>query len=196
MNNVYYNLTLKDFIDLQSVEGNGIEAKKDKLSILYKIERNFFDKFTSSQIISLYADFEKLERQPIKTTYKKRIKVKGKWFYVDYRLSQINSSQFIDITHFAKDNPIVNIHKIVASCIRPISWRFGNPNKYNGSEHEIISDHLLKHMKVKDAYPIMLFFCSLSNKLSENILTFFLSKKKEMENKLKTFIANGDGLQQ
>ena len=192
----YYNLTLKDFIELQQVKDLGIEAKKKKLSIIYKIEAEFFDKMTSEQIISLYSEFEQLESQPIKTTYKKRVKVGGRWFFVDYRLSQISSSQFIDISHFSKSNPIENIHKIVASCIRPINWRFGKPSKYDGSEHDEISELLLNQMKVKDAYPIMLFFCTLSAKLSDNILTYFLSQKEVMENKLRTFIQNGDGLQQ
>jgi hypothetical protein len=192
----YYNLTLKDFIQLQQVKDLGIEAKKKKLSIVYKIEPEFFDGFTSEQIISLYSDFEKLESQQIKTTYKKRVKVGSRWFFVDYRLSQISASQFIDISHFSKSNPIENIHKIVASCIRPISWRFGKPSKYDGSEHDEISELLLNQMKVKDAYPIMLFFCTLSAKLSDNILTYFLSTKEETLNKLRTFIASGDGLQQ
>jgi hypothetical protein len=178
------------------VKDLGIEAKKKKLSIIYKIEAEFFDGFTSEQIISLYSEFEQLESQPIKTTYKKRVKVGGRWFFVDYRLSQISSSQFIDISHFSKTNPIENIHKIVASCIRPINWRFGKPSKYNGEEHDEISELLLNQMKVKDAYPIMLFFCNLSAKLSDNILTYFLSQKEVMENKLRTFIQSGDGLQQ
>jgi hypothetical protein len=178
------------------VKDLGIEAKKKKLSIIYKIEAEFFDKMTSEQIISLYSEFEQLESQPIKTTYKKRVKVGGRWFFVDYRLSQISSSQFIDISHFSKTNPIENIHKIVASCIRPINWRYGKPSKYDGSEHDEISELLLNQMKVKDAYPIMLFFCTLSAKLSDNILTYFLSQKEVMENKLRTFIQNGDGLQQ
>jgi hypothetical protein len=192
----YYNLTLKDFIELQKVTESGIEGKKKKLSIVYKIELEFFDGFTSEQIISLYSDFEKLEAQPIKTTYKKRVKVGGRWFFVDYRLSQISSSQFIDISHFSKSNPIENIHKIVASCIRPINWRYGKPSKYDGSEHDEISELLLNQMKVKDAYPIMLFFCTLSAKLSDNILTYFLSTKEETLNRLRTFIQNGDGSQQ
>ena len=192
----YYNLTLKDFIELQQVKDLGIEAKKKKLSIIYKIELEFFDGFTSEQIISLYSDFEKLEAQPIKTTYKKRVKVGSRWFFVDYRLSQISASQFIDISHFSKSNPIENIHKIVASCIRPINWKFGKPSKYDGSEHDEISELLLNQMKVKDAYPIMLFFCTLSGKLSDNILTYFLSTKEETLNRLRTFIQNGDGSQQ
>lgn len=196
MRSNYYNLTLKDFIELQQVTESGIEGKKKKLSIVYKLELEFFDGFTSEQIISLYSDFEKLEAQPIKTTYKKRVKVGGRWFFVDYRLSQISASQFIDISHFSKSNPIENIHKIVASCIRPISWKYGKPSKYNGEEHEEISELLLNSMKVKDAYPIMLFFCTLSNRLSDNILTYFLSTKEETLNKLKLFTQNGDGLQQ
>lgn len=193
MRSNYYNLTLKDFIELQKVSESGIEAKKKKLSIIYKIEVEFFDGFTSEQIISLYADFEKLEAQPIKTTYKKRVKVGARWFFVDYRLSKISASQFIDISHFSKSNPIENIHKIVASCVRPISWKYGKPDKYNGDEHEEISELLLNKMKVKDAYPIMLFFCTLSSKLSDNILTYFLSQKDTMLNKLKLFTQNGDG---
>ena len=196
MKSIYYNLTLKDFIDLNSVKGSDLEAKRQKLSILFKVEKEFFDGMTSAQVIELYSDFEKLEAQPIKTVYKNRIKIGGKWFFIDYRLSQISSAQFIDITHFAKSNPLDNIHRIVASCIRPISWRFGKAGKYNGDEHDEISELLLNQMKIKDAYPIMLFFCTLSAKLSDNILNFFLSKSEEMESQLRTLTQNGDGLQQ
>jgi hypothetical protein len=196
MKTIYYNLTLKDFIELNSVKGTDLEAKRQKLSILFKVEREFFDGMTSAQVIELYSDFEKLEAQPIKTVYKKRIKVGGRWFFIDYRLSQISSAQFIDITHFAKSNPLDNIHRIVASCIRPISWRFGKAGKYNGDEHDEISELLLNQIKIKDAYPIMLFFCTLSSKLSDNILSYFLSQSEEMENLLRTLTQNGDGLRQ
>jgi hypothetical protein len=196
MKSIYYNLTLKDFIELNSVKGTDLEAKRQKLSILFKIEKEFFDGMTSAQVIELYSDFEKLEAQPIKAVYKSKVKVGGKWFFIDYRLSQISSAQFIDITHFAKSNPLDNIHRIVASCIRPIKWRFGKAGKYNGDEHDEISELLLNQMKIKDAYPIMLFFCTLSAKLSDSILNFFLSQKEEMENQLRTLIQSGDGLQQ
>jgi hypothetical protein len=196
MKEIYYNLTLKDFIELNSVKGSDLEAKRQKLSILFKIEKEFFDGMTSAQVIELYSDFEKLEAQPIKAVYKSKVKVGGKWFFIDYRLSQISSAQFIDITHFAKSNPLDNIHRIVASCIRPIKWRFGKAGKYNGDEHDEISELLLNQMKIKDAYPIMLFFCTLSAKLSDSILNFFLSQKEEMENQLRTLIQSGDGLQQ
>jgi hypothetical protein len=196
MKSIYYNLTLKDFIELNSVKGSDLEAKRQKLSILFKVEREFFDGMTSAQVIELYSDFEKLEAQPIKAVYKSKVKVGGKWFFIDYRLSQISSAQFIDITHFAKSNPLDNIHRIVASCIRPIKWRFGKAGKYNGDEHDEISELLLNQMKIKDAYPIMLFFCTLSNKLSDNILNYFLSKSEEMENLLRTLTQNGDGLRQ
>jgi hypothetical protein len=196
MKSIYYNLTLKDFIELNSVKGNDLEAKRQKLSILFKVEKEFFDGMTSAQVIELYSDFEKLEAQPIKTTYKKKIKVGKRWFFVDYRISKITQAQFIDITHFAKSNPLDNIHRIVASCVRPISWRFGKAGKYNGDEHDEISELLLNKMKIKDAYPIMLFFCTLSSKLSDNILNFFLSQAETMENQLRTLTQNGDGLQQ
>ena len=196
MKEIYYNLTLKDFIELNSVKGSDLEAKRQKLSILFKIEKEFFDGMTSAQVIELYSDFEKLEAQPIKAVYKSKVKVGGKWFFIDYRLSQISSAQFIDITHFAKSNPLDNIHRIVASCIRPIKWRFGKAGKYNGDEHDEISELLLNQMKIKDAYPIMLFFCTLSAKLSDSILNFFLSQKEEMENQLRTLTQNGVGLQQ
>ena len=196
MKEIYYNLTLKDFIELNSVKGSDLEAKRQKLSILFKIEKEFFDGMTSAQVIELYSDFEKLESQPIKAVYKSKVKVGGKWFFIDYRLSQISSAQFIDITHFAKSNPLDNIHRIVASCIRPIKWRFGKAGKYNGDEHDEISELLLNQMKIKDAYPIMLFFCTLSSKLSDSILNFFLSQKEEMESKLRTLTQSGGGLQQ
>lgn len=195
MKSIYYNLTLKDFIELNSVKGSDLEAKRQKLSILFKVEKEFFDGMTSAQVIDLYSDFEKLEAQPIKAVYKSKVKVGSKWFFIDYRLSQISSAQFIDITHFAKSNPLDNIHKIVASCIRPINWRFGKAGKYNGDEHDEISELLLNKMKIKDAYPIMLFFCTLSSKLSDNILSYFLIQAETMENQLRTLTQNGDGLQ-
>jgi hypothetical protein len=196
MKSIYYNLTLKDFIELNSVDGNDLEAKRNKLSILYKIEKEFFDDMKSNQIIELYSDFEKLEAESIKAVYKNKVKVGGKWFFIDYRLSQISAAQFIDISHFAKSNPLENIHRIIASCVRPMSWRFGKPGKYNGEEHEEISELLLNKMKIKDAYPIMVFFCNLSSKLSDNILSYFLSQAETMENQLRTLIQNGDGLPQ
>jgi hypothetical protein len=147
--------------------------------------------------MALDNELTRLEKLPINIKQKSKIKVGSKWFYIDYTIAGLTAGQFIDIQNFAATEPQINIHKIIACVLRPISWLpFSKPKPYKGEQHEQVSNYILDNMTIYQAYPITLFFCSLLDKSSTAIQTYSLNKLKELKDQLTNLPRNGDGLQQ
>lgn len=113
------------------------------------------------------------------------IKVKGERFRIVWQLNKLTAAQYIEVCEWTKDseNIIYNIHKILASLAIRRTW-YGKLMKRDASEHKYISDLFYNHMKIGQAYPIMLFFCKFSQALHENILTSLEVELKTLTQKL------------
>lgn len=199
MRKLYENLKLSQAIELNliSKDLDRLEYAANRLSIVFNVPVVEIYKREVEDIFALDNELTKLERLPIAAKLKDKVKIGGKWFKVDYNVSKLTAGQFIDIQHFAATDPAKNVHKIIASIVRPIGGWFGmgKVQDYNGDNHEAISEHLLKHMTILQAYPITLFFCQILDNSLEDIKTYSLSQLKELERKLKetSSLKNGDG---
>jgi hypothetical protein len=100
-------------------------------------------------------------------------KVQGRRFKCIWQTQKLKASQYIDATSFCKDeaNIINNIHNILAAICVEKTW-YGKVKKYDGANHKEVADLFLNHMKIEQAYPIMLFFCRYYKELADNILTY------------------------
>ena len=180
----YFNLTLRKFIELNQI------PKEDWLERLMFVYPN-----ASSEKVrdlgELYQELLDAENSIPRAKLSKFYRVGWNWYYLNTRLSSIRADQFIDLAHFAgKDEPADEIHNILAIFLIPVKSFFGEW-LYNGSIHKEVASDLLK-MKLKDATPIMVFFCNYLEKLSEAIPTYLMGKLE----KLNLSTKSGDGLQQ
>lgn len=199
MRKIYEELKLNQAIELNSINKDldRLEYAANRLAIVFKVPVVEIYKRDVSDIYALDNELNKLENLPIAAKLKDKIKIGGKWFKVDYNVSKLTAGQFIDIQHFASTDPANNVHKILASIVRPIGgwWGFGKVEEYNGDNHEQISNHLLEHMTILQAYPITLFFCQILNNSLPDTQTYSLNQLKELEKKLRetNLQKNGDG---
>jgi hypothetical protein len=191
MRKYYLNLTLSDYIKLNSgLFETDFDRDIYRLSIVLKCSVESLKALPYEKIVSLSKELTELEKEDIKGSLKNRIKVGSKWFFADYRLTKLTAGQFIDVSSIVQQDLELNIHKLLACFFTPLFWRFANPIPYDGGRHKEVSEDLLQ-MKIKDAYPIMVFFCRYLKESSEAIPTYL----KEVNQELKThLLKNGDGL--
>lgn len=102
---------------------------------------------------------------------KKKIKLSGKWFAIDTDIMKITTDQFIDASAFSKVAD-KELHKFIAVFLKPMTWRFGKVAAYDGKVHKEISELVFEKMKMKDAQPLLVFFCKVLQELSTHIKTY------------------------
>jgi hypothetical protein len=118
---------------------------------------------------------------------KKKLKIGGKWFKVETDIMKITAAQFIDATAFSKVAE-KELHKFIAVFLRPMSWRFGKVQDYDGTNHKEVSELVFQEMEMKDAQALLVFFCKVLNKLSTHTETYLL---EVAENLIKDLQQNG-----
>jgi len=179
----YFNLTLKQFIELNRIPK---EDWVERLSFVYPKANDE----RLSELPLLYEDLVHAENELPKAKLSKFYKVGWNWYYLNTKLSAVRADQFIDLAHFAgKDEPTEEIHNILAIFLIPVKSFFGKW-LYNGSIHKEVANELL-NMNLKDATPIMVFFCNYLEKLSQAIPTYLTGKAEKLSHSIK----NGVGLQ-
>lgn len=119
---------------------------------------------------------------------KKKIKLNGKWFAIDMDIMKITTDQFIDASAFSKVAD-KELHKFIAVFLKPMTWRFGKVAAYDGKAHKEISDLVFEKMKMKDAQPLLVFFCKVLQELSIHIKTYLAAEVEAIINDLNQ---NGD----
>ena len=102
---------------------------------------------------------------------KDKLKIGGKWFKVETDIMKINAAQFIDASAFSKVAE-KELHKFISVFLRPMTWRFGKIENYDGGNHKEISDLVYEHMTMKDAKALLVFFCKVLQELSTHIGTY------------------------
>jgi hypothetical protein len=118
---------------------------------------------------------------------KKKIKIGGKWFKVETDIMKITAAQFIDASAFSKVAE-KELHKFIAVFLRPMSWRFGKVQDYEGSNHKEISELVFQEMQMKDAQALLVFFCKVLQELFIRTETYLL---EAAENLIKDLQASG-----
>ena len=102
---------------------------------------------------------------------KKKVKIGRTWYKIDTEIMKITAAQFIDASAFSKEAQ-KDLHKFLAVFLRPMTWRFGKALNYDGKLHKEISDEVFEKMKMKDAQPLLVFFCKVLQELSIHIGTY------------------------
>jgi len=180
----YFNLTLRQFIQLNQIPK---EQWLERLLFVYPKAKSELIEVAGM----LYEELVDAENELPRTKLSKFYRVGWNWYYLNTKLSSVRADQFIDLAHFAgKDEPTEEIHNILAIFLIPIKSFFGHW-LYNGSIHKEVANDLL-NMKLKDATPIMVFFCNYLEKLSQAIPTYLMEKVERLSHSIR----NGDGLQQ
>ena len=172
----YSELTIKQFLKCKTIADLETDPIMRKVKMLAEIEGKDVDEVESMPIGDLLErlkGLEQIEAMQPDQKIKLKFKLGGKRFIVKWRQQDLTAAQYIDATHFCKeqDKIIHNIHNILAALVVERTW-WGKEKKYNGDKHKEIADLFYNQMKISTAYPIMLFFCKYYEALVTNMLTY------------------------
>jgi hypothetical protein len=100
------------------------------------------------------------------------IKANGKRYHINYEIKKpFNTGRYIEVLTFSKEDPIVNMHNILASICTPMVWSWRKlryvKDKYNVFDHEDYADDL-RQADFRHGYHAMVFFYLFLMTLTES----------------------------
>ena len=169
-----------------------LKRKTDILTILSGLDRSEVAKISQEKADYYLEKCTYLSERPDKGHYKKRFKLLGVWYEVDPNAKKLSGGQYIRSMQILKDlsnDPDTidkNIHLILANVIKPM--------KRNGLKLEALTEYDIADLSktfydalpISIAYPIIVFFCSLSKALIPFMEDYSRQKIKETESQLLT----------
>lgn len=200
------NLTIGQFIRCKTISDFETDVLDKSIKMLAIVSNKTFDEIESmpmQELTDALRQFNEIEKLTDSTKVRMKFKVKGRRFECIWQTQKLGANQYIDATSFCKNEKEIvnNLHNILASICVERTW-YGKKLKYNPEQHKENADLFYNHMKITDAYPIMLFFCKYFKELHDNILTYLeeeAMKSMKIANKYKSkekhLKKSGDGLQ-
>lgn len=90
------------------------------------------------------------------------IKANGKRYFINYEIKKpFNTGRYIEVLTFSKEDPILNMHNILASICTPMIWSW-RKLKYIKTDYDVLSheDYAddLKEADFRHGYHAMVFF--------------------------------------
>ena len=188
----YSELTIKQFLRCKTIADLETDPIMRKVKMLAEIEGKDVDEVESlpiSQLLERLKGLDQIEAMQPDQKIKLKFKLGGKRFIVKWRQQDLTAAQYIDATHFCKDQDkiIHNIHNILAALVVERTW-WGKEKKYNGDKHKEIADLFYNQMKISTAYPIMLFFCKYYEALVANMLTYLGAEAEKQMSSIKDMV--------
>lgn len=111
---------------------------------------------------------------------KNRVRLGGQWYHIETDIKNITGGQYIDLTHFMKDENVDgNLHNLIACLCTPLKFGlFRQP--YNGKNHADIAEKL-RALPITNVKPITDFFLSSYVALLTNIADYLMKTGTEMK---------------
>lgn len=193
----YQQLSIKQFLHCKSIADLEEDPILRKCKMLSEITGKPLDEVEAmplADLIKELKDFDNIGQFSFDDKIKFRFKVKGQRFSVVWKQQKLTADQYIDVSHFTKnkDQILSNIHNIMAAiCVRR-TW-YGRLLPYKGEDHKEIADLFYNHMLIAQAYPIMVFFCDYSIRLTQAIQTYLDQEVSQVRNQVEVSMINGDG---
>ena len=101
------------------------------------------------------------------------IKANGKRYFINYEIKKpFNTGRYIEVLTFSKEDPILNMHNILASICTPMKWSW-RKMKYIKTDYDVLSheDYAddLKEADFRHGYHAMVFFYLFLTNLTESL---------------------------
>lgn len=189
----YNQLTIGQFVKCKTIaqiESDPVQRKVKMLAAITGKSEDEIESLPFSDLLKQLKDLSEIEALQPNAKVKMRFKVKGQRFECIWRAQDLSAAQYIDANAFCSQDIITNIHNILAAiCVRRTWFK---RLKYRGEDHKEIATLFNNHMKISQAYPMILFFCKYCEVLERNILTCL---EKEVQGIRQGLLQNGAGLQ-
>jgi hypothetical protein len=167
------DITIKQFIEISSVQENypdDIEQMIELLSVLSGVRREQLELLDIGSLRKAFDAIAFINNEQLPQVPKQRIKINGIDYFADFAIDNtLNAGDYISLKHFTKDPKaaINNIHNILAVVYKPVHKK----NKDSLTHSQIAEDFLLS-MKITEAYPVAVFFWTLSEELKNHLVRY------------------------
>ena len=128
-------------------------------------------------------EYKHLFEFDFKKEAKRRIKVNGKYYRVNWQIEKLPAARYIEAKTYTGDGMFKNLHRLMASCVIPQKkiLFFYFDKKYNAADHEKYSTDLLD-APFPFVYNACVFFCSVLMGSIKNILSYSGNELQQMMN--------------
>lgn len=108
------------------------------------------------------------------------IQANGKAYHLNFDVKMpFNTGRYIEVLTFSKDDPIMNMHNILASICTPMSWSWRKLNfvklDYDALKHEEYANDM-KQADFKHGYFAMVFFYQVLKHSTNNTMDCLISE--------------------
>ena len=171
------NITVQQFLDLYRLsitpDLEEMTRVERAVCIVYDKTEREVEEMQMGEFAKLSSTAAKFLLEPIPGKPVRNIRIGKKRFSITYDPTKLAYRQYVEvITYGAK--PIENMHMIMASIVRPVTW-YGKKLPNKAEDHPDISDLMLK-AKVVDVYHAAVFFCNLYINLINNIRDYLVNQ--------------------
>jgi hypothetical protein len=173
----FNRLTIKEYVSTlsQMPYESELEYSQRRVAVVLGVPVQTIKDLPYSIFTDYANELKKIEDNLEGYKLKSKLKIGKTWYKVETDIMKITAAQFIDASAFSKEAQ-KDLHKFLAVFLRPITWRFGKALSYDGKMHQEISDEVFENMTMKDAQPLLVFFCKVLQGLSIHIRTYLMEE--------------------
>lgn len=134
--------------------------------------------------------FQEFNNKTEKSKSKSIIRLKGKWYRLNYDLAKppMNAGKYVELATFSNDI-IANMHRIMATMCTPVKLTYkGFVNTYKDVDHNRLSEQMLDY-DFAAAYQSCVFFYAIFSKSIQNSPIYFKSISTNL-NQMETILMN------
>lgn len=180
--NNWNDITIEQYVAVYKTldkEPTTPEAKLDllvrRVCLLTNKEPEWVEDNCTMQDLSKMQDFLKSDL-PLKII--KNFRFNGKRYTVDLDPTKYDAGRYMSVMNQLKDQRIENLHKILFQVVREVDWRGRTIEPDLNKLYETIEG--FKQLPLKIANPISVFFCSLSENLTQSTLEYSTNQMKKV----------------
>jgi hypothetical protein len=175
---------------LQQEDVDVIEKYIDIISILSNEKPSIISKMPLDALRKAIEYISFINELPKETKIKNIIDINGQIYSGVLDVTKLTAGQYIDIKNFCKDSEL--IFENLANIMATIYVEEGE--EYDGSKHASRARLFQEKLSIADVYGFALFFSTLLNDLTKDILDYTLQQQAEIISEIQSTIAAGDGL--
>lgn len=147
------------------------------IGVVYNLTEDQISKLPYDLFLKRVDEVVKLFSIPKQGRAKRSIVANGKRYAFDYNIGKQRFAQYMESQHFLKSGLVENLHLIMASIARPVTFRiFKGKNK--SEDHEQVAADLQK-ANFLELYHSAVFFCSVLSEWNSNWQGLFEIQENE-----------------
>ena len=187
-------VNLKQFAALQSKlqqeDTDAIERYIDIIALLSNEKPSLIMKMPIDALKKAIDYVSFINELPKETKIKNVIEINNQVYKGTLDITKLTAGQYIDIKTFCKESEL--IFENLANIMAVIYVEEGS--EYEGTKHAARARVFQEKLNIADVYGFTLFFSSLLNDLTKDILDYTIQQQKELIAELQDSLSNGDGL--